>query len=133
MITQVVKTTTVTTKYLYFDRGSGDIEIDAVTYDLSCEEICDNGIDDDGDGAIDCADTDCGGTPNSISIRVANGNDDAEENITTGSIGFTSSDLELVSDGSTNQIVGMRFNDVNLPNGATITNCLLYTSDAADE
>lgn len=54
VITQVTKTTSVATKYLYFDRGSGDIEIDAVTYSLSCVEICNNGIDDDGDGIIDC-------------------------------------------------------------------------------
>ncbi|MEM6316995.1 MAG: SdrD B-like domain-containing protein, partial [Bacteroidota bacterium] len=31
-LAQVTKTTNVTTKYLYMDRGSGDIEIDAVTY-----------------------------------------------------------------------------------------------------
>ncbi|MEM6316437.1 MAG: collagen-binding domain-containing protein [Bacteroidota bacterium] len=52
-IAQVVKTAAVPTKYLYFDRGNGDIEIDAVTYSLPCEEICDNGIDDDGDGETD--------------------------------------------------------------------------------
>jgi len=59
VITQVTKTAAVATKYLYFDRGSGDIEIDAVTYDSPCSEICDNGIDDDGDGAIDNDDPDC--------------------------------------------------------------------------
>lgn len=32
IITQVTKTTQVATKYLYFDRGVGDIEIDAVSY-----------------------------------------------------------------------------------------------------
>ncbi len=34
VITEVTKTSIVATKYLYFDRGSGDIEIDAVEYDL---------------------------------------------------------------------------------------------------
>ncbi len=34
-IVEVVKTAAVATKYLYFDRGSGDIEIDAVTYCVS--------------------------------------------------------------------------------------------------
>jgi len=40
IITQAVKTANVPTKYIYFDRGSGDIEIDAVTYALDCEGDC---------------------------------------------------------------------------------------------
>jgi len=38
IVTPVVKTTIVPTKYIYFDRGSGDIEIDAVTYTILCPE-----------------------------------------------------------------------------------------------
>ncbi len=63
VITEVVKTANVATRYLYFDRGSGDIEIDAVTYQLDCDngpEICGNGIDDDNNGLTDCADNVCG-------------------------------------------------------------------------
>ncbi|MEM6318183.1 MAG: GEVED domain-containing protein, partial [Bacteroidota bacterium] len=38
IITAVTKTTQVATRYLYFDRGSGDIEIDAVEYCINtCE------------------------------------------------------------------------------------------------
>ncbi len=62
------------------------------------------------------------GPPSSptVDIRVANGNDDAEESA-TGSVSLTSSDLELVADGS-NQTVGMRFNGVAIEKGATINN-----------
>ena len=36
------------------------MDIDAIDYVLSCViEICDNGIDDDGDGLTDCDDPDC--------------------------------------------------------------------------
>ena len=45
--------------------------------------------------------------------------DDAEENVGTGSVGLTSSDLELSHDGATNQIIGMRFNGISIPQGAT--------------
>lgn len=53
-----------------------------------------------------------------ISIPVATGSDDAEES-SNGSMSVTSSDLELVYDGS-NQKVGMRFQNVTIPQGATI-------------
>lgn len=61
VITTVTKVTQVPTRYLYFDRGSGDIEIDAVSYSAGPPpEICNNGIDDDGDGLVDCEDcADC--------------------------------------------------------------------------
>ncbi|MGH9146395.1 MAG: PKD domain-containing protein, partial [Vicinamibacterales bacterium] len=55
-----------------------------------------------------------------VEVRVASGTDDAEESA-TGSVSLTSSDLELVVDGS-NQTVGMRFNGVAVEKGATINN-----------
>ena len=36
--------------------------VETVTVDNVCIEICDNGIDDDHDGLVDCDDPDCGGT-----------------------------------------------------------------------
>ena len=50
-------------------------------------------------------------------------NDDAEEN-TSGVMYRGSSDLELVLDRD-NQIVGMRFSSLNIPQGATILNAYL--------
>jgi hypothetical protein len=56
------------------------------------------------------------GTPGAF--RVASGLDDVEENA-TGSVYTTSTDLELVFDGS-NQTVGLRFVNVTIPRNATI-------------
>lgn len=54
-----------------------------------------------------------------LNIRVTNGSDDAEEE-SDGHMYRGSSDLELVFDDS-NQMVGLRFNRVEIPQGATIT------------
>jgi len=54
-----------------------------------------------------------------VDIRVAASNDDAEQ-APNGSVSLTSSDLELVTDGSNIQTVGMRFAAVAIPQGRTI-------------
>ncbi|MFK8058363.1 MAG: hypothetical protein AB8F78_19720 [Saprospiraceae bacterium] len=61
VIVAVTKVTQIPTRYLYFDRGSGDIEIHAVAFSTAPPaEICNNGLDDDGDGLVDCLDcSDC--------------------------------------------------------------------------
>jgi hypothetical protein len=56
-----------------------------------------------------------------LEIPVSASSDDAEENTATGKVNRGSSDLELVDQGRQNQIVGMRFNGLNIPKGATIT------------
>jgi hypothetical protein len=58
--------------------------------------------------------------PTSFEVRVATSSDDAEEN-TSGRVSLSSSDLELVYD-KDDQTVGMRFNGVAIPPGATILN-----------
>ncbi len=66
----------------------------------------------------------------SVSSRVASGKDDAEENASTGAVQLGSSDLELVTDGTVNQKVGMRFTGITVPKGATITNAYIqFTVD----
>lgn len=68
-----------------------------------------------------------------VTSQVSTGNDDAEQRISTGAIDLTSTDLELTSDGGNNQYVGMRFNNVNVPQGAYITNAYLtFQCDEAD-
>jgi hypothetical protein len=70
--------------------------------------------------------------PPSLDVRVAASNDDAEES-PTGSVSRSSSDLELVTDGSIVQTIGMRFVGVGIPAGAQITNAYVqFTSDRAD-
>lgn len=57
--------------------------------------------------------------------RVAASSDDAEQKISSGTMSLSSSDLELVIDGSTSDIVGMRFTAVTIPRGAKITNAYI--------
>ncbi|MDX1303600.1 PQQ-dependent sugar dehydrogenase [Photobacterium sp.] len=65
-----------------------------------------------------------------IEVQVTSSSDDAEERA-TGSMKLSSTDLELVYDGGGDQAVGMRFNGVGIPQGATITNA--YIQFEADE
>lgn len=53
---------------------------------------------------------------------VSQGNDDAEENLVTGKMNLTSSTLEMAFDTQANagQIIGLRFNGIELPEGAKI-------------
>jgi hypothetical protein len=64
-----------------------------------------------------------------VDVRVAASSDDAEENA-SGRVSLTSSDLELVHDKDA-QTVGMRFTELTLPQGATITKA--YVQFKADE
>jgi type IV pilus assembly protein PilY1 len=63
-----------------------------------------------------------GATSTAVDVRINNESDDVEESA-GGSVSFNSSDLEFVRDnpGTGNQIIGLRFNNVNVPQGATIT------------
>ena len=70
------------------------------------------------------------GVVDPIDVRVSAGNDDAEER-SDGSMYRSSSDLELVDDGSRRQTVGMRFNGIDIPQGATILNA--YVQFQVDE
>ena len=56
--------------------------------------------------------------PATLSRRVASSSDDAEEK-GTGRVDLSSSDLELVTDGS-RQTVGMRFTDIQIPLGSVV-------------
>ena len=70
------------------------------------------------------------GTTQSVDVRVASGSDDAEQAV-SGSTSMTSGDLELVTDGNTQQIVGTRFTGLQVPAGATISNA--YVQFRTDE
>ncbi len=75
-----------------------------------------------------------GGNPggdNSISVAISNGNDDVEENGNTGGMYMNSTDIELVYDGSKgNQKIGLRFQGISIPQGATITDAYIqFTTD----
>jgi len=60
-----------------------------------------------------------GGT---LDRRVAASLDDVEQFVSGNSMYVTSSDLEMVNDGSSQQLVGLRFPSVTVPQGAVISN-----------
>ncbi len=60
-----------------------------------------------------------------VDTRVIQGSDDAEQTVSSGNMNLTSTDMELVFDGSTRQIVGLRFQDITIPQGATIVSAVL--------
>ena len=60
---------------------------------------------------------------------VSQGTDDAEER-SSGSMYLDSSDLELVRDGTRDQIVGIRFNNLHVPPGASVSSAYIqFTVD----
>ncbi|MEE8119672.1 MAG: hypothetical protein V3T39_08990, partial [Gammaproteobacteria bacterium] len=59
--------------------------------------------------------------------------DDAEENLITGAVNLTSSDLELSMDGAVEQLVGMRFRNVSINTAQTICSAdITFTIDEAN-
>lgn len=71
-----------------------------------------------------------GGETTTVEVRVSQSSDDAEEAVDDNSMYMDSSDLELIDD-SGEQVVGIRFQNVNIPQGATITSA--YLQFATDE
>ena len=63
----------------------------------------------------------------SLDLRIAASADDIEQRLSDGAMYLTSSDLELVNDPYYfgDQNVGLRFNNVAIPQGATITNAFI--------
>ena len=68
--------------------------------------------------------------PVALNVRVASGNDDAEERLGAGTLSLTGADLELGVDGARVQAVGLRFGGVGIPQRARILSAsLLFTVD----
>ena len=68
-----------------------------------------------------------------IEVRVASGDNDAEETVASGAISLGSTDLELVFDGATQQYVGMRFQNVAIPQGSSIATAEIeFETDETD-
>jgi hypothetical protein len=69
-------------------------------------------------------------TPVNATFSIAANNDDAEMDASSGAMDLSSSDIELTADGSSNQLVGMRFQNVNIPAGSIIQNAYIqFTVD----
>jgi hypothetical protein len=61
----------------------------------------------------------------SSNTQISASTDDAEQNAGTGAVSVTGTDLELTADGATQQLVGVRFPNLNIPQGVTITNAYI--------
>ncbi len=96
---------------------------------------CDDG-DPDTTNDVEDGNCNCAGTPitsTTICVSIDNSFGDVEEFKGDGSVYPWSSDLELVFDGNSargEQLVGLRFTDLGIPNGATINSAYLqFTVD----
>ena len=71
--------------------------------------------------------------PYTVTYKVQSSTDDAEESISSGAVNLTSSDLEMVQE-NTEQIIGIRFAGINIPQGATINSAFIqFTVDETDD
>ncbi len=80
-------------------------------------DVANSGTDTDGNGIDDAFDTACNiAVTSSFSLA-----EHGEENNANGNVNLSSSDLEMVNDGSVNQTVGIRFTNVTVDQGITIS------------
>lgn len=63
--------------------------------------------------------------PVTATFSIISADDDGEENLTSGSISLSSTDLELTSDGSDLQIIGLRYDSIDIPYGSTIASAYI--------
>lgn len=56
---------------------------------------------------------------------ITSGSDDAEQGLISGGMDLSSSDVEMTQDGSSDQLIGLRFSQVDIPAGSTIESAYL--------
>ncbi len=92
---------------------------------------------DKGDTSIDDIEFDAGDTLSPIvhtqTFEIKHYKDDAEEELDSGEVDRSSSDLELTEDGSDQQLVGIRFREVSLPQGAKIESAKIQFTAKKDD
>lgn len=72
-------------------------------------------------------------SPIHTSFQISSNDDDAEEDIANGGMDLSSSDLEITNDGSSSQLIGMRFNNISIPSGSIIQSAYVqFTVDEAN-
>lgn len=71
----------------------------------------------------------------SVFSKVSNGSDDAEEGVSAniGTMDLTSSDLEIMTDGSRTQLIGIRFTNISIPKGAIIDSAFIQFTNVGDK
>ncbi len=107
---------------------------DCPSLQVNIGDPCDDGDPNTTNDSID-PNCECLGTPivyDFVCTVINTSTDDAEEK-PNGSLSVTSSDLELVIDGGGNQMIGLRFTNLNIPKGANISNAeIQFTVDQTD-
>jgi hypothetical protein len=75
----------------------------------------------------------CSGGSGTINVRVSTGSDDAEEVLSSGLVNISDSDdLDMVDGQTPVRTIGIRFQNITIPQGATITNAYLeFTASEA--
>ena len=103
-------------------------------YGFNLNDPSDGNADADGDGYTNIEEYLNGTVPTSddtppvlnvFEVRVSTGVDDAEEIRSNGKIKLGNDDLELTKDGSNKQIVGIRFQNITIPQNAFISNAYI--------
>ncbi len=69
--------------------------------------------------------------PVTATFNILSGNDDVEQDANTGVMDLSSSDLEFTADGSSIQVIGLRYANVSIPQGSQILSA--YVQFTADE
>src|SRR5688572_28144518 len=65
-----------------------------------------------------------------VTSTIADPLDDMEEYVSGGAIDWNSSDLELINEGGGDQLIGLRFTNLNIPQGAGIMKAYIqFTAD----
>ncbi|MCB9350376.1 MAG: metallophosphoesterase [Lewinellaceae bacterium] len=118
--------------------GIGDNDGDGICADVDCDDNDPNITSQVGDACDDGnpathgetiqGDCSCGGgslDPETVCATINSSTDDAEQETASGSMDLNSSDLELCTDRGTVQWVGLRFNNLNIPQGANIVNAYI--------
>lgn len=72
-------------------------------------------------------------SPLSVSTRIAASSDDAEQTVSTGAVTITSGTINVPRSTTNTQLDGLRFQNITIPQGATITSAnIQFTANAGD-
>ncbi|MEL6592702.1 MAG: hypothetical protein AAFQ68_21565, partial [Bacteroidota bacterium] len=96
-------------------------------FSLSAQEICNNNIDDDGDGFVDCADPDCGASQASKAVSLIT--DDAEEESTVVELLDGNADLDF----RPGKYIGIRFQGFEIPAGSVILDAYITFTASSNQ
>lgn len=96
------------------NNGTIDAQIGTATTDASGNYIF------GGAGNTNLSNYTCGTTASTVDVRVVNGADDAEQSRTTNNVDINNTTLQLNTSN-----IGVRFRNLTIPQGATITNAYL--------